>query len=89
MPAVDNFAGRPDAIAASATNATAVTPSDSVDLDFVTKGVYVGVVGNISVIMLGGQTTTFNAVPAGTLLPIRVTRIRASSTTATGITALW
>jgi len=32
---------------------------------------------------------TFKAVPAGTLLPIRVARIKATLTTATNLVALW
>jgi len=50
---------------------------------------YVGGTGNVSVITIGGDQITFAAVPAGTTLPIQVLKLRATSTTATAINALW
>lgn len=50
---------------------------------------YVGGTGNVSVITIGGDTITFNGVPAGTTLPIQVRRLRSTSTTATLINGLW
>jgi hypothetical protein len=50
---------------------------------------YVGGTGNVSVITIGGDTITFNGVPAGTTLPIQVVRLRATGTTATLVNALW
>lgn len=67
--------------------AAAVTPSDSTNLTAPTRGIYVGVGGNISVI-IGGATVLFENVPVG-ILPIQVTRIRATGSTATKLVALW
>jgi hypothetical protein len=67
----------------------AVTPSDSADLANVTRAVYVGGAGDLTVINAAGTTVTFKAVPVGTLLPIRVGRIKATLTTATNLVALW
>ena len=53
------------------------TPSVAAD------GVYVGGAGNIVVELYGGAVVTFMAVPAGTVLPVRVRTIRQTSTTAT------
>lgn len=50
---------------------------------------YVGGTGNVSVITIGNDQLTFNGVPAGTTLPIQVTRLRATGTTATLVNALW
>ncbi len=50
---------------------------------------YVGGTGNVSVITIGGDTITFNGVPAGTTLPIQVRRLRSTGTTATLINGLW
>ena len=76
-----------------ASNAVAVTPNDSTDLLFVTRGLFVGGGGNIVVIMgdqaVDATTVTFTGVPAGTILPIAVRRVRSTSTTATNIVALW
>jgi hypothetical protein len=50
---------------------------------------YVGGTGNVSVVTLGGDTITFAGVPAGTVLPIQVVKLRSTSTTATLVNALW
>lgn len=50
---------------------------------------YVGGAGNVSVVTYGGDTITFNGVPAGTTLPIQVVKLRSTGTTATLVNALW
>jgi hypothetical protein len=67
--------------------AVAVTPSDTTEV--FASAIYIGSGGNVSVITEGGDTVTFSNVPAGTTLVIRVTRIRATSTTATNIVRMW
>lgn len=67
--------------------AVAVTPSDATPLAAVTRGVYIGGAGNLAV-TIGGANIVFTAPPVGTILPIRCTHIRATSTTATLIVAL-
>ena len=64
----------------------AITPSDGTDLQEVVRGIYVGVAGNLAVMLLDGITTvTFTAVPVGTNLPVRVKRVMATNTTAGGL----
>lgn len=87
MPAID-IAGENDA-----TNpgryAENVTPSDSADLARVSRGLFVGGAGNLSVVMAGnGATVVFTGVTAGSFLPIRVSRVNSTSTTATNIVAV-
>jgi len=73
-----------------AINAAAVTPDDSNDLTYMTRALWVGGAGNVTVIMQGGgAAVTFSGVTAGTVLPIRVSRVKSTSTTATLIVALW
>ena len=67
----------------------AITPSNSTDLDDLTKAVYVGGAGNIVAVDWLGNTCTFTGVLAGTVLPIRVRRINSTSTTATALVALY
>lgn len=85
----DKFAGQRNYLGPS-DQMVAVTPSDSADLTFVTRGVYVGVAGDLTVTPAYGASASvlFKAVPAGSLLPIRVSRIWATGTTATQIVAL-
>ena len=64
-----------------------VTPSNSVNLPAPTRGLFVGVAGNISVEMNNG-TVLFTNVPVG-ILPIQCTRVNQSNTTATTMVALW
>lgn len=68
--------------------AVAVTPSDATDLGS-TRGLYIGVGGNLVVTMLDNTNVTFVAVPSGTILPIRVQKVRATGTTASSIVALY
>lgn len=73
-----------------AEHAFAVTPSDSADLAHVTRGLWVGGAGNISVDLNGGETAVvFSGVAAGTMLPLAVTRVRSTSTTATLIVGVY
>jgi hypothetical protein len=58
-----------------------VTPSDDTDLSEPARMLYVGTTGNVSVEMLSGETLVFTGVPAGTFLPVRVTRVNNTGTT--------
>lgn len=85
----DAFQNYSPGLDSPAANAADVTPSDSSDLAVFSRALYIGGAGNVSVVMLGGQTITFNGVPAGTLLPFRVRQVRSTGTTATNIEAIW
>ncbi|MGI9486184.1 MAG: spike base protein, RCAP_Rcc01079 family [Geminicoccaceae bacterium] len=74
--------------ATPARSASSVTPNDSTVLER-TKGVWVGGSGDMSVVMHNGNTVTFAGIVAGSLLPIAVSRIRSTGTTATAIVALF
>lgn len=90
MAATDGFSTLSPGLSSPATNAAVVTTNDSTDLGNVTRALYIGGAGNITVNMLGtGTNLTLNNVTAGTLLPIRVSRVWANGTTASSIVALW
>ena len=70
-------------------DALTITPADS-DLSIISRAIYVGVAGNLTVKMAGSENiVTFTGVAAGSLLPIRVTQVRSTATTATDIVALY
>lgn len=76
--------------------AAAVTPSNTVDIPSITGGtsnngcvLYVGGAGNLTVDTVGGDTVTFTGVLGGSFIPVQVTRVYATGTTATSIVALW
>lgn len=64
-----------------------VTPDDSNDLAYVSRWIYVGAGGDL-VVIVNAVEVTFGSVQPGTLLPIRVSRVKTTGTTATQILAL-
>lgn len=66
---------------------TAVTPSDTTVLTGC-RGLWIGGAGNVSVIACNDTSAVTLVVPAGTLLPIFVSKVMAA-TTATSIVALY
>lgn len=80
------------------TKAVAITPSDTVDFVAAGRGasaqallcdaIYVGVAGNVVVALQDGTLLTIAAV-AGGVIPIAARRVNATSTTATGLFALY
>lgn len=88
MPAVDGFETLKPGLTAPAEDAFAVTPNDGADLASVTRGLWIGVAGDVSVVTLKGTTVTLKGAPSGSLIPVRVARVRATGTTATNIVAL-
>lgn len=68
-----------------------VTPSDSVDLTYVTRGISLAAAGALKVVTHGGETVVIpsGALTAGIIHPLRVTRIWSTGTDATGIVAYW
>jgi len=78
-------------ITSPAANAKDITKADT-DLDDFTRSIYVGGTGDLAVRMAGDEgdiDVIFKAVPAGSILPIRVKQIRSTDTTATLIIAMW
>jgi hypothetical protein len=86
---MDPFTDFPTTLSTPARDAGLITPSDSIDLTVVPRAIYVGVTGSVAAVMVGGQTVTLQNVAAGSLLPIRVGRINATGTTASGLVAFW
>jgi hypothetical protein len=64
-------------------SAMAITPSDSTKLGLI--GVYVGGAGNLTVVDSLGTTVTFTAVPAGTLIALQISKIKATGTNASNV----
>ncbi|MEO1063628.1 MAG: hypothetical protein AAFZ07_19605 [Actinomycetota bacterium] len=65
-----------------------ITPSDTDLLPRVTRGIYVGGVGDVTVLTEAGDTVAFTSVPSGAILPVRAQRVDSTGTTATGLVAL-
>lgn len=86
----------PPADSNPAGGAVAVTKSDTNDIWGVTYGtnsapcraLYIGVTGDVKVMMIDGTTPTFKNVPVG-ILPVRVTRLYSTGTGASEVIALY
>lgn len=65
------------------TNAFSITPSNNAFEK--TRGLYVGVSGDVEVEMAGGNTVIFTDLAAGVIHPLQVVKVLAGNTDATGI----
>ena len=77
-----------------ASHGFAVTPHDTNPLqngneDVFTRAIYVGGTGDVKLTTRGGDTVTFSAVPAGTIIPIMAKIIFNTGTTATLIVGMY
>lgn len=79
------FTGAPDQ---PAIGGFAVTPSDANELPQITTRLYVSGAGTLALVMLDGSAVSLTAT-AGAILPLRVRKVSATGTTATGIVGLY
>lgn len=86
MAALDEYSGSSVSLDQPANDMVPITPNDSTDLVTMSKALYITGAGNIVVITKAGQERTI-AVPANFILPLRVSRVKDTNTTATGIWA--
>jgi hypothetical protein len=71
-----------------------VTPADGTDIPLGPdggdcRGLYITGAGNVNVNLLGGGTAVLTGLSAGQYVVVGVTRVLSTSTTATGILALY
>ena len=85
----DFFKNHARGLSSPAENAVAITPDDAAELAVAPRALFLGQGGDLAVVMLGGESVVFGNCPAGTLLPVRVARVRATGTTAARILGLW
>lgn len=87
--AVDLYQTHSDSIIAPASRCFAITPSDSQDLLFVTKAIYIGESGDLVLRSPSGTAdVTFMNVVSGTVLDVRAVAIRATGTTAAALVGM-
>jgi hypothetical protein len=74
----------------NASDAITIVPNDAADLGKVpTKGLYIGVSGDVKVTLNSGNTVTFTGLSSGVIHPIAVKRVWATGTTATNMLAVY
>lgn len=84
----DKFAHFPDTPALPAVSASEVVPDDDADLAHVATALNVATPGAVRVTTRAGDVIDV-FVAAGSVFPLRVRRVWATGTTATGIRALY
>lgn len=83
----DPFANLTPGLESPASHIAAVVPSDTEDLTLVSRGLNVATSGTVRVTTVSDETATV-FLAAGSAFPIRVKRIWATGTTATGIVVM-
>jgi hypothetical protein len=79
----DIFNQYDDSLLAPAMNAFAISPHDINGLQLVTKAIYVGSGGNVTLRPAGSNAdVTYFNVPSGSYLTVRASYVRATGTTA-------
>lgn len=91
MSTVIDAVAQPSSWSNPARSLRVVTPSDSTNFtDGVCRALYVGTGGNVVVLAAGDtNTVTFSNVPGGFVIPVQAIRVNTTSTTASGIVAMY
>ena len=88
MP-IDKFDHLADGLTAPSEDTFAVTPDDTAELPQITKALYVGAGGDITLRASRSESDTlFRNVPSGATLDVRVRAVRATGTNASDLIGL-
>ena len=85
----DQFQYTPTTLNSPSDTAFAITANDATDLAYSTRGLYVGVKGDVKVDLAKSGTITFKNLAAGVFHPIRAKKVYATGTTATDIIGVY
>lgn len=87
---VDSYPGlASQSVDAAAQHYAPIVLSDTVDLPYRPRGIWVGAGGTIVAVRDDGVAVAFAGTAPGSVLPIRPKRINATSTTAANLVALF
>ncbi|KQV84256.1 hypothetical protein [Rhizobium sp. Root1220] len=84
----DRFASHAPSLTGPASAGFVIVPDDGLGISEITRALYIGIGGDLTVEMASGQILTFASVQDGSLLPLRVSRVLTSGTTAENIIGL-
>lgn len=85
----ENFASMSEGLESPLSRSFAIDPASAETLPRTTRAIYIGGSGNAVVRFAGdGADRTLNGLVAGTVMPFRLTAVRNSGTTATGLVGL-
>lgn len=85
----DKFEHVADGLTAPAEETFAISPNDNAELPQITKAIYVGEGGNVTLRASRSDIdTVFRNLPTGAILDVRVSAVRATGTTASNLIGL-
>ena len=88
MPISDDFHDIRASLTSPVMGGFDITPDDGADLPKVTRGLMVATAGDVAVKFKSGDTLTLPGLTPGVVYPLRVARVMATGTTATGLKGL-
>jgi hypothetical protein len=88
MPISDRFSEFTSGLSSPICGGFDIAPDDSADLQTVTRAFILGGGGDVAVVLKDGDTITLSGLAAGVIYPLRVSRVLATGTTATGLKGL-
>ena len=83
----DKWSGASGGIEGPIEGIVVVTPHDSNNLSEITRALYIGGAGNLTVVTFDNQVVLITAPAVGVWHPLRVRRVNSTGTTATAILA--
>jgi len=84
----DPFADHSVGLTAPVARTEPIIPNDSADLSRATRALYIGQTGDVRFRTTAGDVVTLAGMQGGILYPIRIARVFATGTTATGLVGL-
>ncbi len=85
----DKFEHVADSLTAPAEEAFVITPNDTAELPQITKALYIGDGGDVTLRPLRAtQDVTFRNLPSGAILDVRVSAVREAGTSASNLIGL-
>lgn len=72
-----------------AVNGFLISPDDAAYLPFVPRAIYIGISGNLSVMLFNGDIVVFTNAAAGSVLPLRVIKVFSTGTTALNLIGMY
>jgi len=88
MPIPDKFSEYTSGLSSPICGGFEITPNDATDLVSLTRAIILERGGDVAVVLKNGDTVTLPSLAAGVIYPVRVSRVLATGTTATGLKGL-
>ncbi len=88
MPITDSFSSFDTGLTGPICGGFDITPDDANDLSSMTRALMVTGSGDLGVVLKDGDTLVLPGLTPGVIYPLRIVRVLATGTTATGIKGL-